>query len=291
MDRRRAVRGSLGLGLVGAGLGVGFGVLTGVIPDSGTESVLDAAVLLVVALSSVPFALAAGSSYLALRHRVMVPLVAVVAAAGGLGWGAANVTGLQSGEALVVVLLVWPPTVVVGLLETLMRARMGRLAVPPTPATWQAVSVGVVAALLYAGVFAVRAVIPLSRIDTGVPSPSNPTLQLALTLWYVLGAALVLVGVPVALNRRYGLVAPAAGLLGFLAVDLAFVQPAVAGGSELVVALVLGGWPVVAVGLAAVGALEWWLRTRRGEYDEDGPADDGGDEAGAVEGGLFGDRV
>jgi hypothetical protein len=291
MDRRRAVRVSLGLGLVGAGLGVGFGVVTGVIPDSGAEGVLDAAVLLVVALSSVPFALAAGSSYLALRHRVLVPLVAVVAAAGGLGWGAANVTGLQSGEALVVVLLVGPPIVVVGLLEALARARLGRLAAPPTAATWQAVSIGVMAALLYAGVFALRAVIPLSRIDTGVPSPPNPTLQLALTLWYVMGAALVLVGVPVALNRRYGLVAPAAGLLGFLAVDLAFVQPAVAGGSELVVALVLGGWPVVAVGLAAVGALEWWLRARRGEYDEEGPADDGGDEALTVEGGPFGDRV
>jgi hypothetical protein len=286
MDRRRAVRVSLGFGLVGAGLGVGFGVLTGVLPDSG--GVLDAALLLVVALSSVPFAMAAGSSYLALRHRVLVPLVAVVAVAFALGWGAANVTGLQSGEALVVVLLAGPPIVVVGLIEALARARLGRLAAAPTPATWQAVSVGVMAALLYAGVFAVRAVIPLSRIDTGVPPP-NPTLQLALTLWYVVGAALVLVGVPVALNRRYGLIGPAAGLLAFLAVDLAFVQPAVAGGSELVVAFVLGGWPVVAVGLAAVGALEWHLRARRGEYDENGPA--GGDEAVTVEGGLLGDRI
>jgi hypothetical protein len=287
MDRRRAVRVSLGFGLVGAGLGVGFGVLTGVLPDSG--GVLDAAVLLVVALSSVPFAMAAGSSYLALRHRVLIPLVAVVAVAFALGWGAANVTGLQSGEALVVVLLAGPPIVVVGLLEALARARLGRLAAAPTAATWQAVSVGVMAALLYAGVFAVRAVIPLSRIDTGVPPPPNPTLQLALTLWYVVGAALVLVGVPVALNRRYGLIGPAAGLLAFLAVDLAFVQPAVAGGSELVVAFVLGGWPVVAVGLAAVGALEWRLRARRGEYDENGPA--GGDEAVTVEGGLLGDRI
>jgi hypothetical protein len=291
MKRRRAVRFGLLGGLLGGVLGVGFGFVTGVIPDSAAGGVPSVAILLVVALLSVPFALAAGSTYLALRHRVLGPLVGVGGVAVGLSWGATTVTGLQSGEALVTGLLVGPLIVVLGLLEALVRVRLARLAAPPSAATWRAVSVGVMAALLYAGVFVVRAVIPMFRIDTGVPSPRTARIEPALTVWYVLGAALVLVGLPVALNRRYGLVAPAAGLVGFLAIDLAFVQPAVANGSELVVALLLGVWPIVAIGLAAVGALEWWLRARRGAYDDGAADDDGGDGGVTVEGGLFGDRV
>jgi hypothetical protein len=300
MRRDRAGRASLVAGTVGAAIGIGFGVATGIIPDSTAPGLPGVALVLLAALLSVPFALAAGAAYLALTHRVVLPLVAVVGFSAGAVVAVPAVRGLHAGEVLIGVLVVGPLVVVLALLEALGRARRDRLAAPPSPATWRAVSVGVAAALLYSGVFAVRAVIPLWRIDTGVPSRLSPALDLALTLWYVLGAALVLVGVPVALNRRYGLVAPAVGLLAFLAVDLAFVQPAVAEGSDLVVALLVGVWPTVAVGLAALGAGEWWFRARRGDYDDrgddpgdggDGPDGGGDDEGLTVEGGLFGDRL
>ena len=300
MRRDRAGRASLVAGTVGAAIGIGFGVATGIIPDSTAPGLPGVALVLLAALLAVPFALAAGAAYLALTHRVVLPLVAVVGFSAGAVVAVPAVRGLHAGEVLIGVLVIGPLVVVLALLEALGRARRDRLAAPPSPATWRAVSVGVVAALLYTGVFAVRAVIPLWRIDTGVPSRLPPSLDLALTLWYVLGAAMVLVGVPVALNRRYGLVGPAVGLLAFLAVDLAFVQPAVAEGSDLVVALLVGVWPTIAVGLAAVGAGEWWFRARRGDYDDrgddpgdggDGPDGGGDDEGLTVEGGLFGDRV
>ena len=290
MRRDRAGRVSLVAGVVGAAIGIGFGIATGIIPDSAAPGLPGVSLVLLAALLSVPFALTAGTAYLALTHRVVLPLVAVVGFSAGAVVAVPAVRGLHTGEVLIGALVVGPLVVVLALIEALGRARRDRLAAPPSPATWRAVSVGVVAAILYSAVFAVRAVIPLWRLDTGVHSRLSPALDLALTLWYVLGAALVLVGVPVALNRRYGLVAPAVGLVAFLAVDLAFVQPAVAEGSDLVVALLLGVWPTVAVGLAAVGAVEWWFRARRGDYDDqDG---DGGDDEGlTVEGGLFGDRV
>lgn len=293
MRRDRAGRVSLVAGVVGAAIGVGFGVATGIVPDSAAPGLPDVALVLLAALLSVPFALAAGTAYLALTHRVVLPLAAVVGFSAGAVVAVPALRGLHAGEVLIGVLVVGPLVVVLALLEAFGRVRRGRLAAPPSPATWRAVSVGVGAALLYTGVFAVRAVIPLWRIDTGVPSRLSPALDLALTLWYVLGAALVLVGVPVALNRRYGLVGPTVGLLAFLAVDLAFVQPAVAEGSDLVVALLVGVWPTIAVGLAAVGAGEWWFRARRGHYDDrgDDPGDGGDDDGLTVEGGLFGDRV
>ena len=294
MRRDRAGRASLVAGAVGAAIGIGFGVATGIIPDSTAPGLPGVALVLLAALLSVPFALAAGAAYLALTHRVVLPLVAVAGVAAGAVLAVPAVRWLHAGEVLIGVLVVGPLVVVLALIEAVGRARRDRLAAPPSPATWRAVSVGVVAALVYSAVFAVRAVIPLWRIDTGVPSRLSPALDLALMLWYVLGAALVLVGVPVALNRRYRLVAPAVGLLAFLAVDLAFVQPAVAEGMDLVVALLVGVWPTIAVGLAAVGAGEWWLRARRGDYDDrdDGPDGGGGDDEGlTVEGGLFGDRV
>ena len=291
MRRDRAGRASLVAGVVGAAIGVGFGVATGIIPDSTASGLPGVALVLLAALLAVPFALAAGAAYLALTHRVVLPLVAVVGFSAGAIVAVPAVRGLHAGEVLIGVLVVGPLMVVLALLEALGRARRDRLAAPPSPATWRAVSVGVVAALVYSGVFAVRAVIPLGRIDTGVPSRLSPALDLALTLWYVLGAALVLVGVPVALNRRYGLVGPAVGLLAFLAVDLAFVQPAVAEGTELVVALLLGVWPTLSVFLAAVGGVEFWLRRRRGEYDREEGDDEEAAESPTVEDGLFGDRV
>jgi hypothetical protein len=291
MRRQRAVRIGLAMGLVSALAGLGFGVVTGVVPDSTTAGVPGVAVLLALSLLSVSVSLAAGSAYLALRHRVLVPLFAVVGFAVGAIALERTVRGLQSGEALVSVLIVGPLLVVLALLEALGRARLGRLAAPPSRATWRALSVGVMAALLYTGVVAIRVLVPLQRVDTGMPS-GTPGLEVAVTLWYVFGTALVLVGLPVALNRRYGLVGPAVGLVAVLAVDLAFVQPAVAAGTEPVVALLLAVWPIVAAGLAAVGGLEWWLRARRGEYDRPDDGSGGADDGRVtVEGGLFGDRA
>ncbi len=291
MRRDRAVRVSLVVGLVGAVVGAGYGVATGAIPDSTGAGIPGVSLFLAVALLSVPFAIAAGTALLALRHRVLSPMVAVAAFLVAAVAVVPALQGWHSGQVVVGGLVLGPILAVVALAETLVRARLGRLAAPPSPDAWRALSVGVMAALVYLGVFAVRAVLPLWRIDTGAPSRVPPALDLAVTLVYVLGAALVLVGLPVALNRRYGLLAPGVGMLGFLAVDLAFVQPAVAGGSELVVALLLGVWPTLAVLLAAVGALEWWLRARRGEYDENEGEEGGGDGGPTVEAGLFGDRV
>ena len=281
----RDVRASIAVGLVAAAVAVGYGVLTGLVrmpADPGLAATLLVDVTLVV----VPFAVGAGTAFLALRHRVVLPLVAIAAVAalpGLLGW--------HSGLVFVGVLGVGPLVVVVALAETLVRAQLGRLAAPPSARGFRALAVGVGAAVVYVGVFALRAVIPLWRIDTGVPQRLAPGAELALTLWYVLGISLVLVGLPVALNRRFGLVVPLVGLAAYLLVDLAFVQPAVAEGTELVVALLLGVWPTLSVLLAAVGGVEFWLRRRRGEYDrEEGSGEETGESL-TVEDGPFGDRV
>ncbi len=281
---QRDIRRSLAVGVVAAAVAVGYGVATDVVRPPAVPLV-PATLLLYAALVAAPFGLSAGAALLALRYRVVAPgivLAGFAALPALLGW--------RAGVAVVGVLVAGPFVVVVALAETLVRARLGRLATPPSAAGLRALSVGVMAAVVYAGVFAVRAVLPLWRIDTGVPATVPPPVDLAVTLWYVLGVSLVLVGLPVALNRRFGLLAPGAGLLAYLLVDLAFVQPAVAEGTELVVALLLGVWPTLAVLLAAVGAAEFRLRGRPDDpEDPDDPGD--GDEGLTVEGGLFGDRV
>jgi hypothetical protein len=288
MLRDRPLRASLAGGLLAAVVAGGYGVATDVIRLPVGPGFLPGTLLLYAALVAVPFALGAGAVFLGLRHRVVLPLVALVGFAAipaALGW--------HGGLLVVGVLVAAPLVAVVALAETLVRARLGRLANPPSERGYRALSVGVGAAAVYTGVFAVRAALPLWRIDTGVPSRVPPPVDLAGTLLYVLGASLLFVGVPVALNRRFGLLAPGVGLVAYLLVDFAFVQPAVAAGSGLVVALLLGGWPTLSVLLTAAGAVEWWLRKRRGDYESDDEEDDGnGDDRGlTVEGGLFGDRV
>ena len=294
MLRDRAVSGSLLVGFVAAVVALGYGLGTPLVrsplpPSPGGpfgfgDALVDLAVLVV------PFALGTGAGLLAIRHRVVAPLAlvgvfAVVPAA--LGWGA--------DQLLVGVLAVGPLVGAVAAVETLVRARTRRLRKPPTPAAYEAISIGVMAALVYTGVFSIRAAVPLWRDGAVVSATLAPAVDLALVLWYTIGVALVLVGLPVALNRRYGLLAPLIGLVAYLLVDLAFVQPAVAGGAELIVVLLVGVWPLLAALLAGVGVVEWWIRARRGEYDDEDEDDNGG-EGGerrqlTVEGGLFGDRI
>lgn len=288
MFRERTGPLALIVGIAAAAVALGYGAATDLVRVPASSGVPYAEIVVGATLFVVPFALGAVGTVLALRHRVVTPLglVAVFAAVPAVfGWHADQV--------LVGVLVVGPMVVVGGLLETLVRLRFGRFRAPPSAATLRALSVGVMAATVYFGVFAFRAVLPLWRIDTGAPPTVAPTADLALMLWYVFGVALVLVGLPVALNRRWGLLAPLVGLLAYLLVDLAFVQPAVAAGAELVVVLLLAVWPTLAAVLASIGVLEWWFRARRGEYDEPEDGDgDGEAEAGlSVEGGLFGDRV
>ncbi|QLD89891.1 hypothetical protein HWV07_12985 [Natronomonas salina] len=286
--------GSLAVGALAAIVTLAYGVATDLVRLPATPGVPFGEVLVAATLAVVPFAVGAGAAALALRHRVVLPLVTATVFAvlpALLGWHADQV--------LVGVLVAGPFVVVVALGETLARAWLGRLRNPPTEAGYRALSVGVMAALLYFGVFALRAALPLWRLDTGAPATLPPAADLALTLWYVLGASLVLVGLPVALHRRFDLLAPLVGLVAYLLVDLAYLQPLVAEGAELVVVLLVGVWPLLAAAFTGVGAVEWWLRDRRGEYDE--PEDDGdeGGEGGdsgeggglSLEGGLFGDRV
>lgn len=293
MDRRPAAGAGLGCGAVVTAAWLGYGLLGGVLPVSTDAGFLLGSLLLYAAMGSVTFAAAAGAAYLALRHRVLLPAVAIV------GYAVVPVViSRDTGVLWISPLVVAPLVVPVALSETLVRARLGSLVHPPSLEGWRAVSVGVMAAVVYAGVVVLRAVLPLWRIDTGVPPQLSPTTQLAVTAWYVLGGSLVLVGLPVALNRRFGLLSPVVGLLAYLLVDLAYVQPAVADGRELAVGLLLQAWPALAVGLAAAGAAEWWFRARRGEYDADGgggngdgPVERTDDRGLSVEGGPFGDRV
>lgn len=287
MLRKRTLVGSLSTGILAAVVGLAYGLATDLVSVPATPGVPFGEVLVFATLVVAPFAVAAGAAALALRHRVVLPLAtaAVFAALPALlDWHADQV--------LVGVLVAGPLAVVVALAETLGRAWLGRLRNPPTDAGYRALSLGVMAALLYFGAFTIRAALPLWRIDTSAPQTLPPTVDLALTLWYVLGASLVLVGVPVALHRRFDLLAPLVGLVAYLLVDLAFLQPLVAEGSELVVVLLVAVWPTLSVILAGVGAVEWWIRDRRGDYVE---SDDDGDEGGegglTLEGGLFGDRV
>lgn len=294
MLRDRAVSGSLLIGVVAAVVALGYGFGTPLVrsplpPSSGGplgfgDALVDLAVLVV------PFALGTGVALLAFRHRVVAPLALVGVFAvvpGVLGW--------HADQLLVGVLAVGPLVGAAAAVETLVRARTRRLLNPPSQAAYEAISIGVMAALVYTGVFSIRAAVPLWRDGAVVSATLAPAVDLALVLWYTIGVALVLVGLPVALNRRYGLLAPLVGLVAYLLVDLAFVQPAIASGTELVVVLFVGIWPLLATALAGVGAVEWWIRARRGEYDdEDG--DDSGGEGGerrqlTVEGGLFGDRI
>lgn len=289
------MRASLVAGTAVTAAWLGYGVAIDAVPFPVGPGFIAGALLLYGAMAAVPFAVGAGAAYLALRHRVLFPAVAVV------GYAAAPATvRLETTLIWVSVLVAGPLVVVPALVETLLRARLGRLANPPSLDGWRAIALGATAAVGYAGIVALRALLPLWRIDTGAPPRVPPTTQAASSLWYVLGLSLVLVGLPVASNRRFGLLSPVVGLLGFLLVDLAFIQPAVARGEGLVLGTLLAVWPTLAVGLSVLAVAEWWLRTRRGDYDErDEGGDDGedvdrtdrDDDGLTVEGGFFGDRV
>ncbi|WP_178915821.1 hypothetical protein [Natronomonas gomsonensis] len=288
MLRDRRFVGALTTGALAAAIALAYGVTTDLVRVPTSAGLPYGEALVFATLLVVPFVLGTAVAVLAVRHRVSLPLVSVVVFAAlpaTLEW--------HGGQVLVAVLIAGPLVVVTALVESLVRLRLERFRAPPSLATLRALSVGVMAATVYFGVFAFRAVLPLWRLDTGAPPTLPPAVDLALTLWYVFGVALVLVGLPVALNRRFGLVSPLVGLVAYLLVDLAFVQPAVAAGAELVVVLLLAVWPTLSAILAGVGLLEWWLRARRGEYDEP-EGGDGDGETGrgfSVEGGLFGDRV
>lgn len=286
MDRDKTLLVSAGAGLLASALALAYAFVLELVGLPPTPGVPYGTVLAAAAVVTVPFAVAGGAAYLAVYHRVAAPLVLAVGFAlvpAVLGW-----TGDQL---LVGLFAVGPFVVVAGLAEALVRAWFGRLKNPPSEAGYRALSVGVMAAVVYFGVVTLRAVLPLWRLDTGAPQALPQSVDLLLTLWYVFGIALVLVGIPVALNRRFGLVAPLFGLAAYLLVELAYLQPLIAEGAELVVALLLVVWPLAAALLAGVGVMEWWVRKRRGEYEQ-AEGEDGGDGGElTVEGGLFGDRV
>jgi hypothetical protein len=289
MNRDKAALAGVGVGVLASALALAYAFVVNLIGLPPTPGVPYGTILAAVAVAVVPFAVAGGSAYVAARHGIAAPivLIAIFALAPvALGW-----TG---DELLVGLFVVGPFVVVAGLADALLRARVGRLKNPLSEAGYRALSVGVMAAIIYFGVFTLRAVLPLWRIDTGAPRTLPPSVDLLLMLWYVFGVALVLVGLPVALNRRFGLVGPLFGLAAYLLIDLAYLQPLVAEGAELVVVLLLAVWPLLASLLAGVGVAEWWVRKRRGEYEQaDEEGGDGGDGGGrfTVEGGLFGDRV
>jgi hypothetical protein len=291
MNRDKAALAGVGVGILASALALAYAFVVDLVGLPPTPGVPYGTILAAAAVVVVPFAVAGGSAYVAARHGIAAPLmlVAIFALAPvALGW-----TG---DELLVGLFVVGPFVVVAGLADALVRARVGRLKNPPSEAGYRALSVGVMAAVVYFGVFTLRAALPLWRLDTGAPRTLPPSVDLLLLCWYVFGVALVLVGLPAALNRRFGLVAPLFGLAAYLLVDLAYLQPLVAAGAELVVVLLLAVWPLLASLLAGVGAIEWWVRKRRGEYErpdeEDGGGGDGGDGSRfTVEGGLFGDRV
>lgn len=286
MDRDRAALVGAGVGLLASALAIAYAFVVDLIGIPPTPGIPYGSILVAAAVVVVPFAVAGGSAYVAAYHRVFAPLSLVALFAvlpGALDWG--------GGELLVGIFVVGPLVVVAGLADLLVRARFDRLRNPPSPAGYRALSVGVMAAVIYFGVVTFRAILPLWRIDTGAPPTLPPSVDLLLTLWYVFGISLVLVGLPVALNRRFGLVAPLFGLAAYLLVELAFIQPLVAEGAELVVSLLVVVWPLLAALLAGVSVVEWWARKRRGEYEDHDEEDGGEGGTFTVEGGLFGDRV
>jgi hypothetical protein len=287
MFRDRAVPASLTTGAIAALVAAGYVLWLEVVYVSQTGGLSPGEIGIALLVVAGSFAVTTVATYLAVRYRVLSPLCLVVAF-GVLPF----VANLHRDEWLVGVLVVGPFVAVPGLVEALIRARLGRLKTPPSEADFRALSVGVMAAVLYFGVFVIRAAVPLWRLDTGAPPTLSPVGHLAVLLWYVFGVSLVLVGLPVALNRRYGLLVPLVGLAAYLLVDFAYVQQLVAEGAELVVVSLLAGWPTLAALLAGVGVLEWWVRDRRGEYDEgDGGEGSTREDGLTIEGGLFGDRI
>lgn len=273
--------------VVGAIAGVaGFGYLLTVHPIGVPEpaGVPFPQIIVGVSFLLVPFALAAGAAYLALNHRVVLPILVVGLAA------IAAILDLGADGVLFAAVAAGHLAVVVAFVELLARNRVGELANPPSADAYRAISIGAMAGVIYFGAFTIRAVLPLWRSDAAVVEGFSGPVDLAFLLAFVLGSALVLVGPPVALNRAVGVQLPVVLLGAYLLADLAFVQPAIAGGTELLHLQFLAIWPLLAVLFAGIGLLEWWYRERRGEYDE--PEEEGkGDEGLSVEGGLFGDRV
>lgn len=288
MDQDRAALASFAVGGLAAAVAVSYALTTDLVGVPESPGLPLAAPLVAAAVLAVPFGVGTAAAYLALRYRVVSPLVLVAAFAAlptALEWTAE--------QAFVAALVVGPLAVVAALGDVLVRAHLGQPGAP-SRADADAVTVGVAAAAVYAGVFAVRAAMPMWYLEAGAPSPFPPAVDLPLVLWYLLGVSVVLVGLPVASNRRFGLLAPLFGLLAYLLVDLAFVQPRVAAGADLVVLLFVAVWPTLAVLLAGVGAVEWYLRDRRGEFEDgggEGGEGDGDDRGFSLEGGLFGDRV
>lgn len=287
MLRDRALVGSLAVGVVASLVGAGYWLTVPAVRSPDAPAVPFVGLLAGVTAVVVPFAVGAGAAALAARYRIVSPLtlVAVFAALPPvLGWNAE--------QSLVGVFVVGPLVVVAGIGDALVRVRFRQPEIPLSEADLRALSVGIMAAVLYTGVFTYRALLPLWRLGAGSPPTLPAGVDTVLASWYVFGVALVLVGAPVALNRRYGLLGPLVGLVAYLLADLAFVQPLVAGGAELVVGLLVVVWPLLAALLAGLGAAEWWARARRGEYEQGGG--DGGDPPErdlSVEEGLFGDRV
>jgi hypothetical protein len=289
MLRDRALVGSLAVGVVASLVGAGYWLTVPAVRPPDASAVPFVGPLAGAAAVVVPFAVGAGAAALAARYRIASPLslVAVFAALPAvLGWNAE--------QSLVGVFLVGPLVVVAGIGDALVRVRFRQPELPLSEADLRALSVGIMAAVLYTGVFTYRVLLPLWRLGAGSPPTLPAGVDTVLASWYVFGVALVLVGAPVALNRRYGLLGPLVGLVAYLLADLAFVQPLVAEGAEPVVGLLVVVWPLLAALLAALGAVEWWVRARRGEYEQGGEDGDGGDPPErdlSVEEGLFGDRV
>lgn len=207
-----------------------------------------------------PFLLATGTTYLALHRRAVTPAFALfVGSFAALALFRPNgdrvFIGLVFGAALVVTLaaLEW-------LVRSVARFRTG------FTATDRAILIGTVATAVYTALFARQVLVPEWQTPDPIPpaGPMSP-LEGAMAVVFFFGLYLLVVGAPIALFVRYRLVAPIALLVPVVLADWLVVWLAWAEG-ELVVAVYFVLFPVLAVGVLGIAALEFALRRRFGVF-------------------------
>lgn len=216
------------------------------------------AVAIVSILVLGPFLLGTGTTYLALRRRAVTPAIALfVGSLGALALFRPNgdrvFLGLVFGAALVVTLAA---------LEWLARSA-ARFRTEFTAAD-RAILIGTVATAVYTALFARQVLVPEWQTPDPIP-PAGPMSSLggAMALVFFFGLYLLVVGAPIALFVRYRLVAPIALLVPVVLADWLVVWLAWAEG-ELVVAVYFVLFPVLALGVLGIAALEFALRRRFG---------------------------
>ncbi len=251
-----SARASLAVGIGFTLLALGYQAAVGSPFLPGTASVSLLGGLVTVLVVVLPLAFASVATYLFVRKGLLTPLFTLLVGTpltlvalrpdGELAF-VASVAGLTLAATLAVV-------------EYLVRSLGPVARVEGKRATLAAVIAGTAATLVYGAAYTTLVLLP----DWPTPDPIPPTgaftpASILAALVFFFGLYLLLVGVPVGLFVRYRIVLPLLVVLPVLVLDVTVVWT-LSVDEDLPSALYVIVLPAIALGLAAIGALEHRLR-------------------------------